>query len=226
MKKSIFKFLLVSLYLLPIVSYAIEMSEIGVGDTLYFDGFMNNPKVTVLDKDYSDNTIKIKKSDGSIEWVKSSKLMGSTGKLFDDMLQNVGKELGKEFVKGVMNNAGKSGERGFSICNETGSTFQAILGMNSKDEGVITHGHFSVGSGECNKLISGGLSYRYYYVHLAKEGSNILDRKDSDRLLCIDPINAFEIPYAEGRCADGQKNVYFRVVDTGDTSRAFKYTIN
>jgi uncharacterized membrane protein len=229
MKKLIFTIplALALLLLFPLVSYGIEMSEINIGDRLYFDGFMDNPKVTVLDKDYSDNTVRIKKSNGSTEWVNSSQLMGSTGKVFDDMLQDIGKEIIKSAFESALESSGSSqGEKGFILCNETGASFHAVIGMNSAHDGIVTHGHFPYESGECSKLVTGSLQYRYYYVYLSKNGENLLDVKNSDRLLCVDPVNAFEKTHSEGRCSSGQKNVYFRTIDTGETSRAFKYTIN
>lgn len=67
---------------------AMNFDEADVGDTVYIDTFFNDEQVTVVEKDSSDNTIKIKRSSGETLWKKPDKLMTSWGKDFEDAVED------------------------------------------------------------------------------------------------------------------------------------------
>lgn len=79
-------FISIVLVLIPGIASALTMDDCNIGRTVYVDEFFDK-EATVLERDYSDNTVKIQLSDGTTQWIKPSKLMGEFGKQFEDFVE-------------------------------------------------------------------------------------------------------------------------------------------
>lgn len=74
--------------ILPIFGYALDMDDCYKGRTVYIDEVFDI-EATVVKRDYSDDTVKVRLNSGETRWVKPSDLMGSFGKEVEDELEDI-----------------------------------------------------------------------------------------------------------------------------------------
>lgn len=98
MKKIIYTFYLaLTLTILPSTSSALDMSDCNIGRTVYIDKLIDI-EAEVVERDYSDNTVKVKTNNGETRWVKPSDLMGTFGKKVEDYAE----EKAIDFIFGCL----------------------------------------------------------------------------------------------------------------------------
>lgn len=80
---------------------AIDFDNAEVGDTVYIDTWIDDEKVTVVEKDYSDSTIKVKRDNGDTVWKKPDELMSPLVKKAEDFVEDEMIEFGGELLKSL-----------------------------------------------------------------------------------------------------------------------------
>ncbi len=85
--------MLVLIILLSVSANALSMDDCYEGRTVYIDEVFDI-EVTVVTRDYSDNTVKVRLNNGDTRWVKISGLMGRFGKEVEDYVE----EKARDFI--------------------------------------------------------------------------------------------------------------------------------
>ena len=102
----------------------------------------------------------------------------------------------------------------FRVCNEAEDTIGVALGYRAKD-GWVSEGWWHVGGGECQVLVAGALTSRFYYLYA--ENADRSRRWGGDVRMCT-AEDEFKIVDVKDCIARGFTRMGFGEYDTSDAA--------
>ena len=165
--------------LILILSFTLKafvMDDCKVGRVVYIDDW-HDEKVVIKRCDYSDNTIKVKDSDGDTKWVKPSELMGEFGKFVEDQAEDILLEGLENILKGIVKgkNHNNNGDYYIYLENRCSKSIKFALDYKTIHGSWKTDGWWEMKSGESAYLSDNGgkltsnNSIAYFYAETLDE---------------------------------------------------------
>jgi uncharacterized membrane protein len=115
-------------------------------------------------------------------------------------------------------------QAGFRVCNKSSVRMDVSIGYKDANYGWTSEGWWRIDSGDCQSIINGNLSNRYYYVYAAADDREWTGDKGQDGgYFCISArkYTIHSDDYLSGdnlNCSEGGfKGVKFIEIDTGNS---------
>lgn len=115
-------------------------------------------------------------------------------------------------------------QAGFRVCNKSSVQMNVSIGYKDADYGWTSEGWWRINSGDCQSIINGNLTGRYYYVYATANDRDWSGDDDQDGgYFCISSrkFTIHNNDYSSNdkiNCAEGGfKSVRFIELDTGDS---------